>query len=172
MDHSSSFFVYDGMYALSENRKDSQYIRRKNMKKLTEKSPVLLFGTTILAAALLLGGCSGKDGSKSVSEAADPTGSSVSSEESQASDEPIDYSKYNAYLSVADSIYEMDDMLGAYFTVVQDQPEFALSEGMDYALLEDAFSSYISQEYLMDDALTYVDKEPGLSGTGRSDHSI
>lgn len=68
----------------------------------------------------------------------------------------MDFSKYNAYIDVSDVAYEMEVMLAAYFTVVENQPEFALVEGIDYSMLDDAFSFYSLDSY----AMNYLDADP------------
>lgn len=122
-----------------------------------------------LMIALLLSGCTGSTDSTSekgtdesdISAASDASDTNESvSEASEESDEPLDYSKYNAYLEVLNNVYEMDGLLTAYFTVVQNEPEFALVEGMDYSMLDDAFSFYTFNSSAMDYAMDYCEKDP------------
>lgn len=124
--------------------------------KQTRTKTLALCLTALLTAALLLSGCTtGSFGSGS-------SASSGSSSESQsdASYETTDFRKYNAYSDVANDVYEMDGLLTAYFTVVQNQPEFALVDGMDYGMLADVFSDYMPVNYIMESALSYNDDEP------------
>lgn len=108
----------------------------------------------LLAFALLLSGCSGGF------ENAGSTSSSSSGSQSDSSYETTDFRKYNAYSVVASDVLEMDSLLAAYFAVVQDQPEFALADGMEYSMLTDIFSDYMPVKYNMESAVSYNDDEP------------
>lgn len=124
------------------------------MTQTGTRSPLMRLGTLLLTAGLLLSGCTGggtpaADNSSAPAESASP-----------APSESTDFRKYNAYSDVMSDIYEMDGMLAAYFTVVQNQPEFALAEGMDYSMLEDAFYNYVSLDIIMSTALDYNTEEP------------
>ena len=84
-----------------------------------------------LCAALLLSGCGDKGGGdKSGGGSKSDTSSPVSS--GAKSDEPVDYSKYNAYLKLAEKINgEIEPILAVYFSNVDFSPEFTLTG--DYA---------------------------------------
>lgn len=131
------------------------------MTQIKKRKTAQLFGA-LLAFALLLSGCSGNSGSAGSASA----GSSVSQSGSQSSSQSdtstgtTDFRKYNAYSDVASDVLEMDGLLGVYFTVVQDQPEFALAEGMDYGMLSDVFSGYMPVKFNMESAVSYNDEEP------------
>lgn len=115
----------------------------------------------LLLLTLLLSGCAGGESGGSSDEAdASSSADQSGSTETTQTNEPVDYSKYNAYLAVSNSVYEMDGMLTAYFTVVHNQPEFALVEGMDYGMLNDVFSSYTFDAYTMEQAMSYCDEDP------------
>lgn len=131
------------------------------MTQIKKRKTAQWFGA-LLAFALLLSGCSGNSGSAGSASA----GSSVSqsgsqsSSQSDTSTETTDFRKYNAYSDVASDVLEMDGLLGVYFTVVQDQPEFALADGMDYGMLSDVFSGYMPVKFNMESAVSYNDEEP------------
>lgn len=127
------------------------------MNKPIRKFSARWFGAWLLILALLLSGCtSGQDSSGD--STADQT--TTSSDQTEDSDQPVDFSKYNAYLDVLESVYEMDGLLSSYFTVVQNQPEFALIDGMDYGMLADAFDFYMFDSHAMEVALGYCDADP------------
>lgn len=131
------------------------------MTQIKKRKTAQWFGA-LLAFALLLSGCSGNSGSAG-SASAGSSGSqsgSQSSSQSDTSTETTDFRKYNAYSDVASDVLEMDGLLGVYFTVVQDQPEFALAEGMDYGMLSDVFSGYMPVKFNMESAVSYNDEEP------------
>ena len=115
----------------------------------------------LLLLTLLLSGCAGGESGGSSDEAdASSSADQSGSTETTQTNEPVDYSKYNAYLAVFNSVYEMDGLLTAYFTVVHNQPEFALVEGMDYGMLNDVFSSYTFDAHTMEQAMSYCDEDP------------
>ncbi len=119
----------------------------------------------LLLLTLLLSGCAGGESGGSSDEAdASSSADQSGSTETTQTNEPVDYSKYNAYLAVSNSVYKMDGMLTAYFTVVHNQPEFALVEGMDYGMLNDVFSSYTFDVYTMEQAMSYCDEDPAYPG--------
>ena len=131
------------------------------MTQMKKRKTAQWFGA-LLAFALLLSGCSGNSesaGSASTGSSASQSGNQSSSQ-SDTSTETTDFRKYNAYSDVASDVLEMDGLLGAYFTVVQDQPEFALAEGMDYSMLSDVFSGYMPVKFNMESAVSYNDEEP------------
>lgn len=125
------------------------------MTQTGRRFPLMRLSALLLTAGLLLSGCTGG------TPAADNSASPLPAESvSPTPTESTDFRKYNAYSDVMSDIYEMDGMLAAYFTVVQDQPEFALVEGMDYSMLEDVFYNYIPLNIIMNTALDYSDEEP------------
>lgn len=125
------------------------------MTQTGRRFPLMRLSALLLTAGLLLSGCTGG------TPAADNSASPLPAESvSPTPTESTDFRKYNAYSDVMSDIYEMDGMLAAYFTVVQDQPEFALVEGMDYSMLEDVFYNYIPLNIIMNTALDYNDEEP------------
>ncbi|MBM6723255.1 DUF3829 domain-containing protein [Pseudoflavonifractor phocaeensis] len=125
------------------------------MTQTGRRFPLMRLSALLLTAGLLLSGCTGG------TPAADNSASPLPAESvSPTPTESTDFRKYNAYSDVMSDIYEMDGMLAAYFTVVQDQPEFALVEGMDYSMLEDVFYNYIPLSIIMNTALDYSDEEP------------
>ena len=130
------------------------------MTQSAKRNPVLWLSTLLLAFALLLSGCSGSSGSGSSAQGSGSSGSGSGSGSSSAPEETTDFRKYNAYSDVASDIYQIDGLLVAYFTVVQDQPEFALVDGMDYSLLSDVFSDYMPSDYIISSALDYNEEEP------------
>lgn len=134
------------------------------MTQTMKRTPALWLGALLLTFALLLSGCTGSTGGEPSSSGGSSSSSgssgSTSGSGSEVSYETTDYSKYNAYSDVASGVYEMDGLLAAYFTVVQDQPEFALAEGMDYSMLDDVFSDFMPSDHIMETALGYSDEEP------------
>ena len=129
------------------------------MTQTGRRFPLMRLSALLLTAGLLLSGCTG--GTPAADNSGAPDGSPLPAESvSPTPTESTDFRKYNAYSDVMSDIYEMDGMLAAYFTVVQDQPEFALVEGMDYSMLEDVFYNYIPLSIIMNTALDYSDEEP------------
>lgn len=124
------------------------------MKKMKKRTVLRRFGPCLLTLSLVLSGCTGGQNTTG------GTDSSAVPTPSPTADQALDFTKYNAYLDVLDSVYEMDALLTAYFTVVQDQPEFALVEGMDYSMLDEDFSFYTFSSYPMEKAMGYRDEEP------------
>lgn len=129
------------------------------MSKPIRKLSARWFGAWLLILTLLLSGCAGGQES-SEDSTADQTTETTSSDQTGDSDQPVDYSKYNAYLRVVESVSEMEGLLSSYFTVVQNQPEFALLDGMDYSMLADAFDFYHFDSVSMEVALGYCDSDP------------
>ena len=129
------------------------------MTQTGRRFPLMRLSALLLTAGLLLSGCTG--GTPAADNSGAPDGSPLPAESvSPTPTESTDFRKYNAYSDVMSDIYEMDGMLAAYFTVVQDQPEFALVEGMDYSMLEDVFYNYIPLSIIMNTALDYSTEEP------------
>ena len=124
------------------------------MKKMKKRTVLRRFGPCLLTLSLLLSGCTGGQNTTG------GTDSSAAPTPSPTADQTLDFTKYNTYLDVLDCVYEMDALLTAYFTVVQDQPEFALVEGMDYSMLDEDFSFYTFSSYPMEKAMGYRDEEP------------
>lgn len=117
--------------------------------------PIPLLVVLLLSLAFMLAGCSGDSVSQDGS-----TDSSESPSDSTSSEEPVDYEKYNSYIDLMNGISEMDGMVINYFSVVKDQPEFELLDGMDYSMLEDTFQYFGGRRNLMWDAIEASDKEP------------
>ena len=116
-----------------------------------------------LSAALLLTGCgSKKDSNKSVGDTSgggnkSDVDSSVSS--ADKSEGPVDYSKYNSYLDLAEEINgEIEPILAAYFSNVDFSSEFTVTG--DYAAIKEAVEFYTPNTYLVEKALGYLDEEP------------
>lgn len=75
-------------------------------------------------------------------------------------DQGEDWSKYNAYIDLADEMAEMEEILGVYFQNVLYQEEFALADGGDYAAIKDAVQFYTGMSYTVEKALDYADEAP------------
>lgn len=121
-----------------------------------------------LSAALLLSGCGGEDaGEKNPSPS--PSETETESESVPPEDAPKDYSKFNAYLKLADQMSDMMDILDVYFSNVEFTQDFALMEGGDYANIKEAADFYIANTYKVEESLGYVDKEPSYA---RADAAI
>lgn len=130
------------------------------MTQTGTRFPLMRLSALLLTAGMLLSGCTG-GGAPAADNSGAPAESPLPAESvSPTPSESTDFRKYNAYSDVMSDIYEMDGMLAAYFTVVQDQPEFALAEGMDYSMLEDVFYNYIPLSIIMNTALDYSTEEP------------
>lgn len=131
------------------------------MTPTMKKLPALWIGTLLLMFVLLLSGCAGDSvGDVPADSSSDPDSQVVSTDDgSEDPDAQLDFRKYNAYLEVVNHIYEMDNMLSVYFTVVQDQPEFALVDGMDYGMLEE-ISYSVAWKADMETAMDYNEEEP------------
>lgn len=110
----------------------------------------------ILCLLTLLTACGEKDGGKT--DGAGPT-EEVTGAPTETS-EPVDYSKYNTYIDLADEMAEMEEILGVYFSNVAYQEEFALEEGGDYANIKEAVQFYTGLSYTVEKALDYADEEP------------
>lgn len=117
------------------------------MKKQTMLNRALALS---LSAALLLTGC-GDRGT--------PAASETPAAESQGA-EGYDYRKYNAYLALSNEMYDMEDVLEAYFANVDYAGDFVLLEGGDYAAIKDAAGSYTPKTFVARQALEYVEDEP------------
>lgn len=111
-------------------------------------------GVLALTGALLLSGCAGGGEDKKGAEASAPAQSA------EATPEPLDYSKYNAYLDLTEEIYDIEDVLDAYFSNVDYAPEFALLEGGDYGAIKEVAGDYTPMTYTAEQALDYADEEP------------
>lgn len=124
-----------------------------------KKSSARLLGILMLLFSLVLSGCSGgtdPEGGEPGTDSPPPPAASGS----PAADAAMDIEKYNAYLSLANGISDMDGILMTYFSVVKDQPEFELADGMDYSMLNDTFRYYYSRDALLGEALEASSKEP------------
>lgn len=109
-----------------------------------------------LSLLFAMSGC-GKDGGNG---AAGPT-PTAAVETREPEEEPIDYSKYNAYVTVYDTVYSLSQVLDAYFAAVADTPEFALLEGGDYGAVRDVYTTDLAISYALEEALDWTTKEPG-----------
>lgn len=108
-----------------------------------------------LCGALLLSSCSGGGGSESTKK---PDVSSASS--GDVSDEvQEDYSKYNAYLKIADIISDdIEPALSYYFENVDYAETFAVIG--DYSAIEEGVRFYIATTYTVEEAMKYAKEEP------------
>lgn len=113
-----------------------------------------------LSLSLLLSvtGC-GKDGGKTL---ASPTPAGVT-ETDELVDQAVDYSKYNTYVTVYNTIYTLSDLLGRYFEAVADTPEFTLLEGADYGEIREMYTTDIAVTHGLKEALDWATKEPSYS---------
>jgi len=114
-----------------------------------------------------LSGCGGgKDGDQSGGDKKDasssaPASSSAAPAASGAeSGEPVDYSKYNTYLDLSSDIYELENVLAAYFDNVEYQADFALAQGGDYANIKEALEWYTPIDLHARQAQDYADEKP------------
>lgn len=107
-----------------------------------------------LAACLLVGALAGCDGKKE-KEGAAPS-QSAPSESAPATD----YSKYNAYIDLADEMAAMEEVLDVYFQNVAYDQTFALAEGGDYGNIKDAVEFYTGLSFAAQKALDYANEEP------------
>ena len=122
--------------------------------------------TFCLMIAVLLTGC-GSSTPPAVSSSPQEGGSSSSSippeETGDQSEEVTDYSKYNTYLDLLDSLYDTMDILDTYFSVVEFQEEFQLIGGQDFSSRE-LYSALVfgnmSFNGYLDSALKLTEKEP------------
>lgn len=110
-----------------------------------------------LCAALLLSGCGGKGGK----DESDLTSSPETPEEETNGE--ADYSKYNAYMDLYDSLSEMEEILIAYFMNVEYAEDFALAEGGDYGALKEAAEFFTGNTYIAERALEYAEEEPAYA---------
>lgn len=106
-----------------------------------------------LAACLLVGVLAGCDGKKD-QESAQP------SESAPVESAPVDYSKYNAYIDLADEMAEMEEVLNVYFQNVAYEETFLVVEGGDYANIKEAVQFYTGLSYTAEKALEYANEEP------------
>ena len=106
-----------------------------------------------LAACLLVGVLAGCDGKKD-QESAQP------SESAPVESAPVDYSKYNAYIDLADEMAEMEGVLNVYFQNVAYEETFLVVEGGDYANIKEAVQFYTGLSYTAEKALEYANEEP------------
>ena len=122
-----------------------------------KRSFARLFSILLLIFALMLSGCSSNSGTQ---DGGDNSGTPASASETPSPEEQTDFEKYNSYVTLMESISEMDGMIMDYFSVVKDQPEFELVDGMDYSLLTDTFHYYDGKDFYMDYAITDSTREP------------
>lgn len=111
-----------------------------------------------LCLGLVLTACGG-DTTKPLVDQAVPSGAEATPG-AEASDAPVDYAKYNAYLELADVMSEIEEVLVVYFNNVEYQSGFALVDGGDYANIKDAVEFYTALSYVPQKALDYAGKEP------------
>lgn len=114
-------------------------------------------GAALVLALVMLSGCSilslaEKLGSKTEDPTPTPTPT--------ATEQVRDYSKYNAYLALADEMNEAEELLSAYFANVEYAETFALTEGGSYDAIQEAFQFYTAITYPVTEALDYVEEEP------------
>lgn len=107
-----------------------------------------------LTAAMVLSGCGGKDGGKQAQATPAPAESAEPTPEAQ------DFSKYNAYIDMAEELNDLEDALNAYFQVVDYSEEFTVMEGGDYADIKDGLQFYTSNTYPVKEAQEYAGEEP------------
>ena len=112
-----------------------------------------------LCTVLLLAGCSGGgEGGGDKSEKKTDVSSSSSPDKSEG-EKTKDYSKYNAYLELAEEINdEIEPVLMVYFENVDFAEEFAVVG--DYGAIKDAVQFYTSHTYTAEKALDYAGEEP------------
>ena len=104
-----------------------------------------------LALTLALTACGGKP-----SDAKGP----VETDPAEATNTPVDYSKYNAYIDLADEMSDIEEVLGVYFENVAYQEEFAVLEGGDYANIKEAVRFFTGLSYAAEKARGYAKEEP------------
>ncbi len=114
-----------------------------------------------------LTGCGGGKGGdqsgadkKGASSSAPASSSAAPAASAAGSGEQVDYSKYNTYLDLSSDLYELEDVLTAYFNNVEYQADFALTEGGDYANIKEALEWYTPIDMHARMAQDYVDEEP------------
>ncbi len=114
-----------------------------------------------------LTGCGGGEGGeqsgtdKKDASSSTPASSSAAPAASAAgSGEQVDYSKYNTYLDLSNDIYDLEDVLAAYFDNVEYQADFALTQGGDYANIKEALEWYTPIDMHAQQAQDYADEEP------------
>lgn len=110
-----------------------------------------------LAACLCLGALAGCDNNK---KGPAQSQAPVETDPAEASAEPTDYSKYNAYIDLSDQMAEIEEVLNVYFANVDYAEEFALVDGGDYANIKDAVEFFTGMSYTAQKARDYADDEP------------
>lgn len=110
-----------------------------------------------LCLALVLTACGGEGpgavGSAEPSEAA-------ATPSAGADDTPVDYTKYNTYLELADVMAEIEEVLVVYFNNVEYQSGFALVDGGSYANIKEAVEFYTALSYVPQKARGYASQAP------------
>ncbi|NCE63824.1 DUF3829 domain-containing protein [Pseudoflavonifractor sp. 524-17] len=106
-----------------------------------------------LVFCLLLSACGGGD----KEPAATPTPAPTATPEPTGS-QTTDYTKYNTYIDLLDTVYQVDDFLTAYFEQVETQEEFALTEGGDYSLIGDELGLVYTKDIMLFNNLDGVEK--------------
>ncbi len=128
-----------------------------------EKKLLRRLAALALVCVTLTGCGGGKGGDQS---GADKNGASSaapaqsSAAPSASGEEQVDYSKYNTYLDLSSDIYELEDVLAAYFNNVEYQADFALTEGGDYANVKEAVEWHTPIDMHARQAQDYADEEP------------
>jgi len=132
------------------------------------KRRTLKRAAALTLACLVLTACGGKQGG-----GVEGSGASVSASASAAgSEEPVDYSKYNTYLQLSEDIYEIEDVLMTYFSNVEYQEDFALTEGGDYANIKEALEWYTPISFTAQKALEYADEDPAYPDADQAVKSL
>lgn len=109
-----------------------------------------------LSSILLLSGCGGGDkgeGTAKSTPTPEPTPTPVAESEG-----PTDWSKYNAYLKMVNSLYDIEEVLTVYFDNVDYAEDFTVTG--DYGAIKDTVQFYTSFTYSVKDALDYADESP------------
>lgn len=118
-------------------------------KRGWEKGLVLALGL-----GLLLSGCGGEKTSQ-------PKPSpEVESAPPVVSDAPVDYSKYNTYVDLADEMAAIEEVLAVYFQNVAYEETFSLVEGGDYANIKESVEFFTGMSYTLEKAQDYAKEEP------------
>lgn len=113
----------------------------------------------VLCAALLLFGCSGGGKSGGSDSSTEKTNTSSSSSGDTSKDAPVDYSKYNKYLDIAEIIEDdIEPILAAYFENVDYTEEFSVTG--DYSAIKNAVQFYTSFTYPVEQAMDYAKQDP------------
>jgi len=121
---------------------------------MNENKPWKRAAALALAAALVLSGCGGKDDDKKADSTPAPA------ESVEPTPEERDFSKYNAYIDMADELNDLEDVVNAYFRVVDYTEEFTVMDGANYADIKEDLQFYTANKYPVTEAQEYVDEDP------------